>query len=72
MSKTITPTTVQVVTFNTPVHFKEVVARLEAELNKEASPDTVERWIDSKSPEEWMEIYKNKAPGKEFQCVLSC
>ncbi|KAF8903938.1 hypothetical protein CPB84DRAFT_1961022 [Gymnopilus junonius] len=67
MSKIVTPITVQVITFNTTVPVKEVVARLEAELDKAGSADTIQKILNSKSHEEWLSIVNNKAEGQDFQ-----
>ena len=72
MSKEATPITVQVVTFNTTLPYKEVVARLEGELNKAESPDTFARFLNAKSNKEWLSVLDKRAQGRDFQYDLPC
>ncbi|TFK43591.1 hypothetical protein BDQ12DRAFT_709331 [Crucibulum laeve] len=66
MSKTITPFTAQLVTFETTLPYSEVVARLEAEVNKQGSAQIISQLRGSKSRAEIDHVVKTITGAKDF------
>ncbi|THV08618.1 TT1751-like protein [Dendrothele bispora CBS 962.96] len=70
MSKTITPFTAQLVTFDSDLPFAQVCERLESEVNKSASAGLFSAISSSKSKEELEEAVSKISGGNDFVYFL--
>ena len=71
MSKTITPFTAQLVTFESDLPFAQVCERLESEVNKSTSAGIFPALASAKSKEDIEEAVNKITGGKDFAYVYS-
>ncbi|KAF5388262.1 hypothetical protein D9615_000361 [Tricholomella constricta] len=70
MKKTVTPFTVQLVTFETNLPFEEVIARLDEELNKQGSLQFLSKFRTATTREEIVDLITNITGNNDFLYFL--
>jgi len=70
MSKTVIPVIARFVQFNTTIPFEDVIARLDTEVNKAASRDTILAKISLVKNQEQLKSAVEKAAGTDFLCEV--
>ncbi|KAG5639004.1 hypothetical protein H0H81_007912 [Sphagnurus paluster] len=66
MKKTVTPFTAQLVTFTTTLPFAEVIARLDAEVNKPRSLQFLAKLSTASTREEIVDLVESTTGGNDF------